>query len=192
MNRLGKYDEEPSPDDDKIQIRENYLSHLNTMFNKAVPFLDDLHKEINKSATGQYPEIRKEKEENLDNILNGTELYYKADEDNNIKAETTKNMLDACLNLIDDLSKEGIVERDRKEKMDQLQTRLNKLWKLVNETVKSDEKNQLLDPNNVNRTRELINKLDTLINTKGYNDKSLREIPLNLSKRLVNREDKIG
>ena len=192
MNKLGKYDEEPSPEDEKIQVRENYLSHLNTMFNKAVPFLDDLHKEINKSATGQYPEIRKEKEDNLDTILDGAELYYKADEDNDIKADAAKNMLDACLNLIDDLSKDGIVDQDRKEKMDQLQTRLNKLWKLVNEAVKNDENNQLLDPNNINRTRELMNKLDTLINTKGYNDKKLREIPLNLSKRLVNGEDKLG
>ena len=71
--------------------------------------------------------------------------------------------------------------------MDQLQTRLNKLWKLINETVKSDE-----DHNNVNRTRELINQLDTLINTKGYNDKSLTEIPQDLSKRLVNGKVKIG
>ena len=47
MNKLGKYEEEPSPgEEEKLEVTENYLSHLNTLFNKSIPFLDDLHKEI--------------------------------------------------------------------------------------------------------------------------------------------------
>ena len=34
MNKLGKYEEEPSPEEEKLEIRENYLSHLNTLFKK--------------------------------------------------------------------------------------------------------------------------------------------------------------
>ena len=110
MNKLGKYEEEPSPDEEKLEIRENYLFHLNTLFNKAVPFLDDLHQEIIKSPTGQYPDLKKEKEENLNTVLNDGEEYYRAEEDPNIKSEESKRMCDACLNLIDDLSKDDIID----------------------------------------------------------------------------------
>ena len=47
---------------------ENYLSHLNALFNEWIPFLDDLHKEIANSPTGQYPDLKKEKEDNLKEI----------------------------------------------------------------------------------------------------------------------------
>ena len=192
MNKLGKYEEEPSPEEEKLEIRENYLSHLNTLFNKAVPFLDDLHQEIIKSPTGQYPDLKKEKEENLNTVLNGAEEYYKAEEDPDIKADAAKNMCDACLNLIDDLSKDGIIDKDNEIKLLELKKKLDQLWSLVNHAVKSDNNNQLLDHNNTNKTSELLNKLDDAINNKGLNDKKLRQIPYHLSKRLENGEDKIG
>ena len=35
MNKLGKYEEEPSPEEEEqLEVTENYLSHLNTLFNK--------------------------------------------------------------------------------------------------------------------------------------------------------------
>ena len=192
MDNLGKYDEEPSPQEDKIEVTENYLAHLGALFSKAVPFLDDLHKEINNDPHGRYPDLKKEKEENLDEILNGTEQYYKCDEDNDIKAEGSKDMFDVCLNLIDDLSKDDIVEKGREDKLRNINKITNKLWNLVNHAIKSDENNYLVDPNNANRLRELINKLDTAINVKGVNDKKLREIPKNLSEKIPNGEDKVG
>ena len=197
MNKLGKYEEEPSPgEEEKLEVTENYLSHLNTLFNKSIPFLDDLHKEIANSPTGQYPDLKKEKEENLKEILDGAEKYYQTDEDNDVKADATKNMCDACLNLIDDLSKDGIIDKgkdkDKEEKIDELNKKLGKLWNLVNHAVNNDENKQMLDPNNTNRTRDLLKKLDDAINKKGLNDKKMREIPNNLSKRLENGEDKLA
>ena len=47
--------------------------------------------------------MKKEKEENLNTVLNGAEEYYKAEEDPDIKADAAKNMCDACLNLIEEL-----------------------------------------------------------------------------------------
>ena len=38
----------------------------------------------------------------------------------------------------------------------------------------------MLDPNNTNRTRDLLKKLDDAINKKGLNDKKMREIHNNL------------
>ena len=192
MNNLGKYDEEPSPQEEKIEVTENYLAHLGALFSKAVPFLDDLHKEISDSPHGRFPDLKPEKEENLDTILNATEQYYRCDDDNDIKAEASKDMCDVCLNLIDDLSKDDIVEKGREDKLRNINKMTNKLWSLVNHAVKNDEKNLLVDPNNAIRLRELINKLNTAINDKGIDDKKLREIPNNLSKKLENGEDKVA
>ena len=192
MDNLGKYDEEPSPDEEKIEVTENYLAHLGALFSKAVPFLDDLHKEINKNPNGRFPDLKKDKEENLDTILNATEQYYKCDEDNDIKAEASKDMCDVCLNLLDDLSKDDIVDKGKEDKLRNINKLTNKLWNLVNHAVKNDEKNLLVDPNNANRLRELINKLDTAINVKGINDKKLREIPNTLSEKIDAGDEKVG
>ena len=51
MNKLGKYDKEPeeNKDDDKAEVTDNYLSHLNNLYNKVIPFIDDLHKDMEKT-----------------------------------------------------------------------------------------------------------------------------------------------
>ena len=48
LDNLGKFeDKEPSEENkEEIEPTENYLTHLNNLFNKAVPFMDDLHKEF--------------------------------------------------------------------------------------------------------------------------------------------------
>ena len=61
MNKLGKYPEEPSVDDDKIEVIQNFLPYLNTLFNKCFTFLHELHNEIKNFPTGQYPDIKKKK-----------------------------------------------------------------------------------------------------------------------------------
>ena len=37
MNELGKYENEnePKPDDENVEVTQNYLSHLNRLFNKT-------------------------------------------------------------------------------------------------------------------------------------------------------------
>ncbi len=45
--------------------------------------------------------------------MDGDELYYKTEEDPEVISDATKNMFNACLNLIDDLSKEGITDKDK-------------------------------------------------------------------------------
>ena len=191
MNKLGKYGEEPSPEDENIEVTENYLSYLNSLFSKVIPFLDNLHREIVNSPTGQYPEIKKEKEDNLDKLLDGAELYYKTDEDAEVKADASKPMFDACLNLIDDLSRDGIIDKD-KEKEKKLNDRVNKLWNLLGHAVQNDENKQILNPNNSHRVRDLIKKLNDAINNKGIDNKKIRYIPFNLSNKLESREDTIG
>ena len=41
-------------------------------------------------------------------------VYYKTEKESKVKSDVTKNMFDTCLNLIDDLSKEGIADKDKK------------------------------------------------------------------------------
>ena len=203
MDKLGKYEgegekegegeEEKSQEEEPLEVTENYLSHLNSLFNKAVPFLHDLHKDIANSASSNYPELKKEKEENLDTILNGVEQYYKTDDDRDIKADSAKNMCDACLKVIDDLSKDDdIIDKSKGGKSQEIKKKVNKLWNLVNSAVKDDNNKQLLEPTNSNLTRDLLKKLDDAINNKGINDKKMREIPNNLSKNLENGEDKLA
>jgi hypothetical protein len=114
MDNLGKYEQDPE-EEGEIEPTENYLCHLNNLYNKAVPFLDDLHKEITESPNGQYPERKKEKEENLDKVIDGAEEYYNADDDKDIKANNSKNMVNSCLNLIDDLGKDGIIDKEKEK-----------------------------------------------------------------------------
>ena len=88
--------------------------------------------------------MKKEKEENLEKILDGAEEYYNTDEDANIKADNSKNMVNSALNLIDDLTKEGVIDKDKEKpekKEELLNKKVGKLWDLVNHAVKDDEKN---------------------------------------------------
>ena len=84
--------------------------------------------------------------------MDGAELYYKTEEDPEIKSDSTKNMLDACLNLIDDLSKESIADKDKE--VDICEKNI-KLWNLMAQAVKNDDKNQLLAPSNTHRVTDL-------------------------------------
>ena len=61
----------------------------------------------------QLPEIIKDKEDNLDKILTATELYYKTDEDPEVKSNQSKAMCDSLLNLIDDFSKPGRLDEKK-------------------------------------------------------------------------------
>ena len=178
MNKLGKIEKEndPEKEEDKIEVSDCYLSHLNNLFSKVIPFLDDLHKDMLNTPEGQLPDIKKEKEENFDKVLNATDTYYKTDEDQEIKSSISKNLCDSLLNLIDDYSKPGRLDlkkyknkekEDDKEKLPEKldekeiptnkkeeentkkgKEKLNKLWNLVGETVKNDDNNLLLVPNN--------------------------------------------
>ena len=194
MNKLGKYEEEGSPEDDKNEVTDNYLTHLSNLFNRAVPFLEDLHREINSSPTGTYPDIKKEKEDNFDQILTATENYYKTDQDNDIKSNNSKNICDACLNLIDDFSKDGIIDKEKEKggKPEKLKERTSKLWDIVNYSIKNDENNQILEPSNNHRVRDMIKKINDSINNKGHNIVKMRYIPFELSNKLENGEDKLG
>ena len=195
LDNLGKFEKDSLDKDGEIEPTDNYLAHLNNLYNKAVPFMDDLHKEITESPNGQYPEMKKEKEENLDKILDGAEEYYNTDEDNNIKANNSKNMVNSALNLINDLTKEGIIDKE-KEKPDKKEETINKkigkLWDLMNHAVKDDENNQLLEPNNTHRVRDLIKKLNDAIKDQKLNKPKMRYIPKNLSKKIDNGEDELA
>ena len=125
-----------------MYLPENYLPYLNTLFNKCVPFLHELHNEIKNSPTGQYPDIKKEKEDNLDTILNGAIEYYKADEDNEVKADQAKNIFDACMNLLDDLTRDGVVDESNKKRKQDLEKRIKRLYSLIGHDIKNNENNQ--------------------------------------------------
>ena len=107
MDKLCKFEKEPNEEDDKVEVSDNYLSHLNNLYTKVFPFLDDLHKEMQNTLKDQLPEIIKDKEDKLDKILTSTELYYKTDEDPEDKSNQSKVKCDSLLNLIDDFSKLG-------------------------------------------------------------------------------------
>ena len=195
MDNLGRVEGDSSDENAEVEPTENYLTHLNNLFNKAVPFMDDLHKEITESPNGQYPDIKKEKEENLEKVLDGAEEYYNADEDPHIKANNSKNMVNSCLNLIDDLTKDGIIDKEKEKsdkKEDMLQKKVGKLWDLVNHAVKDDENNQLMDPNNSHRVRDLIKKLNDAIKNQDLNQPKMRHIAKNLSKKIENGEDELA
>jgi hypothetical protein len=83
MNKLGKYDKDPEEekDDDKVEVSDNYLSHLNNLYSKVIPFVEDLHKEMEKTPDDQMPDLKKEKEDNLDRVLSAADTYCKTDED---------------------------------------------------------------------------------------------------------------
>ena len=151
MDNLGRFEKDSSDEDnEEAEPTDNYLTHLNSLFTKAVLFMDDLHKEIAESPNGQYPDSNKEKEENLKNILDAVEEYYNIDEDTVVKANNSKNMVNSALNLIEDLNKEGIIDKEteKAEKKEVLlNKKLGKLWDLVNHAVKDDENNQLFYDN---------------------------------------------
>ena len=69
---------------------------------------------MKKAEDGKLPDIKKEKEENLDKVLNAADEYYKTDEDPEIKSSQSKDICDSLLNLIDDLSKPGLLDTDKK------------------------------------------------------------------------------
>ena len=201
LNNLGRF--EQGEDEDSlsengptIEPTENYLTHLNNLFNKAVPFMNDLHKEISEVPSEQYPDIKKEKDENLDNILDGTEQYYNTDEDSDIKANNSKNMANACLNLIDDLTKNKDKEKDKEKddkKDDIINKKLGKLWNLINHAVKNDDNNQILDSINAPKARLLIKKLnEALDQNQNLNKPELRYIAKNLSKGLESGEGEVA
>ena len=194
MDNLGKYEQDPE-EEGEIEPTENYLCHLNNLYNKAVPFLDDLHKEITESPNGQYPERKKEKEENLDKVIDGAEEYYNADDDKDIKANNSKNMVNSCLNLIDDLGKDGIIDKEKEKpekKEEMLNKKVGKLWDLVNHAVNDDENNQLLDPSNTHRVRDLIKKINDAIKNQELNKPKMRYMSKNLAKRIENGEDDLA
>ena len=186
-------DEKDKDKEEALEPTENYLTHLNHLFNNAVPFIDDLHKEISETPNEQYPEIKKEKDENLDNILDGVEQYYNTDEDGFIKANNSKNLVNACLNLIDDLSKNKGIDKDDKI-CDIINKKIGKLWNLVNHAVKNDESNQILEPGNAVKARLLLKKLNKAIEEENQflNKPSLRSIVKNLSKKLESGEGDVA
>ena len=195
MEKLGKYEEEQGPEEDQNEVTENYLNHLSNLFTKVIPFLDDLHKEINSSPTGTYPDLKQEKEDNFDTILTATEEYYKTDEDNDIKANYSKNMCDVCLNLIDDFTKDGVIDKEKEKggKPEKLRERTDKLWDIINNAVKNDINNQILEPSNNHRVRDMIKKINDSINKNKCNNlKKLRYIPYELANNLENGEDNLG
>ena len=219
MDKLGKVEKEKDPEkpDDKMEVSDYYLSHLNSLYNKAVPFLDDLHKEMQNAPEGQIPELKKEKEDNLDKVLDAVDSYYNTDEDHEIKNSQNKNICDSLINLIDDLSKPGLLDVKKKDeekpkeiklpgKLDPSRIpqvkkdennakkgkqRLKKLWNLVDQTIKNDDNNQILDPSNSHKVRDIIKKLNNTINKPEFQWPKLRAIPKNISKKLQN-EDKVG
>jgi ribosomal protein S20 len=104
-------------------------------------------------------------------------------------------MVNSCLNLIDDLTKDGIIDKEKEKsdkKEDMLQKKVGKLWDLVNHAVKDDENNQLMDPNNSHRVRDLIKKLNDAIKNQDLNQPKMRHIAKNLSKKIENGEDELA
>jgi len=180
LNNLGQF--EPASSDEvteEIEPTENYLTHLNNLFNKAVPFMDDLHKEISESPNGTYPLLKKEKEENFEKVIDGAEEYYNTDEDADIKADNSKNMVNSALDLIDDLTKENIIDKEKPEKANEefINKKVGKLWDLVNHAVKDDENNQIMDPNNSHRVKDLIKFYNDSIKKPELNKPKMRYIP---------------
>ena len=210
MNKLGKFEKEPDPKnkDDKVEVSDNYLSHLNNLYTKVVPFLDDLHKEMQNTPEGELPEIQDEKEENLDRVLVASDLYYKTDEDPEVKSNNSKKMCDACINLIDDFSKPGRLDMDKYKykpqgdnrerkipgKLDpsripKVKDRVKQLWNLVGHAVKNDDKGQIMEPENAHKVRDIIKKVDDAVNDPDIQQPKLRSIPRDLSKQLKNEDD---
>ena len=196
MDNLGRFEKDSSDEDnEEAEPTDNYLTHLNSLFTKAVLFMDDLHKEIAESPNGQYPDANKEKEENLKNILDAVEEYYNIDEDAVVKANNSKNMVNSALNLIEDLNKEGIIDKEteKAEKKEVLlNKKLGKLWDLVNHAVNDDERNQLLEPDNSSRMKDLVKNLNEAIENPELNKPEMRFIAKNLSKKIENGEDELA
>ena len=104
-------------------------------------------------------------------------------------------MVNSCLNLIDDLGKDGIInkEKEKPEKKEEMvNKKLGKLWDLVNHAVKDDENNQLLEPNNSHRVRDLIKKINDAIKNQDLNKPKMRYISKNLAKKIENGEDEVA
>jgi hypothetical protein len=156
--------------------------------------MDDLHKEISESPNGTYPLLKKEKEENFEKVIDGAEEYYNTDEDADIKADNSKNMVNSALDLIDDLTKENIIDKEKPEKANEefINKKVGKLWDLVNHAVKDDENNQIMDPNNSHRVKDLIKFYNDSIKKPELNKPKMRYIPKNLSKKLENGEGDIA
>ena len=59
------------------------------------------------------------------------------------------------MNLLDDLSRDRIVDESNKKRKQDLEKRIKRLYSLIGHDIKNDENNQLLDPSNTHRVRDL-------------------------------------
>lgn len=194
--KVGKVEGgKPDPNDEIITPTKSYLCHLDTIFPKAVSFLNDLHKEIESTPVGQVPEIPKEKEENLDKILTYTEEFFKsAGADPKLKAEECKRLKNPLTTLFDDLASHNLFDKNKfngdEESMKKLQKNMNKLWGLIGEAIKNDTGNNFIDTSNPEKVKDMVKRINDMIAKFGQKDNSkLRFIPLNISRRDVSDED---
>ena len=196
-DKIGKYEngKKPNENDEEVFPTKTYLSHLDELFPKTAAFLDDFHREMQKAPPGQYPDMSPKKEDNLNKILTAAEDYFKSNAgDPKLKADECKKLREPFLVLFDDFQKHCDANNNNKTPNDnskqKLEEKMNKIWGLMGEAIKNDKNNNIVDPNEPTKVRDLINRINNMIKNFGNDDKGkYRFIPLNVSRKCNDDED---
>ena len=114
---------------------------------------DYLKQKLDKNFADQALKAQKEHPDDPDVINNINKLLTKLSDKN----PEIKEFIDNNGGLVKPAENQSSVGPD-------LVNRLYNLWDLVNESIKNDTKNQILDPANTNKVRDLIRKLNNIQN----------------------------
>ena len=155
---------------------------MQNIFNKVICFVEDFCKIIKSPNFLDNSNINIIKEDNLKNILTLVTKYYKSGEDLEKKEESSQILFDTFMNTLEILFEDEINEIFKKN--GRLFNNLKLLWKLIYNTLLTDEKKLILEKISTNKITDLIEKLKMTIKIKQNNRPSLRKIPLLIIKKI--------
>ena len=167
-------------DNENILFSEASLKNMKISINNSTNFFEDYLKYKNT----QNNKIRKIKEENLDKIISNLNDYYRTNDDNEIKNTLNKKLYDMSIDLINDLEKKDIYEKDKNI----INERIKKLLFLIQNILNKDNSNSIIGKNN-GKVKELIEKLNDLIKKNNINEQFIRNIPKIISSKIENDEE---
>lgn len=152
---LGKYKSE-----DKKELSKNYVDYLQNMHSKSFEFFDDFT--ANLKECKDYSLICKNKKKAIQYILNDTKTYYSSNDDLDIKAGYTKQLIDALNELSASLLDAQKIPSEEQVSL------LQSIWSIIRNALTNPELTDFVfDEKTVT---SLFTSMHNTINLAGYKD----------------------